>query len=581
MLVPRPLGGIACSALLRLGDDSVWMFRTEGSVWTPERIGRLGAALSRALDTERFSRGFVHSLARALNLPTLVMLSPCLDGVDPDQWQIERVAQAFARRERSTRASARIPFHAQTAIIEKRLLEELGAAVTAFVRALDATALGAARRLGHVEAALYNFFVTGPQPKYRQQLAETFPCLVSAAAHDCGDGAGAHIRHAVDLGMPLVDALSQRWGVKRSAVRALAGKPGSLIGSVWESNPRGLVQALDRFAPLERPGNDPASWLRFTDVVGLANRRATAEPSLEPLIQTWVQRATRRGWLGEDANLIESWLSAAGVRRIGVLRAALVALFDRTIEPSRSGRSQPASPSLGAIVDRQLGAFAPHRLIALAELFEHQLRQASSELSATIGVLEGSSFWPLFPGEFLSSDRSRKLRALVTSQALEMHGQALMTCLSGRFNARYSRACSDGKCFIVAAYDSGSDKPMSAADLRVTPNLAQTGYDLSLVEHSAYGNSLPSLACRTAMTELLAYCRTPAVQKHLVEGARVQTRIHDRFSACARQAAARLLPIEHALRATLGANLLEAIRLQALRARFPEVAALDDLMAER
>jgi hypothetical protein len=173
-------------------------------------------------------------------------------------------------------------------------------------------------------------------------------------------------------------------------------------------------------------------------------------------------------------------------------------------------------------------------------------------------------FAALLPHEHLSASGRRRVASLTSRDALQAHGRALDICLAESYTEHYAAECAEGKTFLLGIYDARNGAPRATAELGLHRDRAIRGYGVELRQFTGRGNALPSPACQSALDEVLASVPTPSMQEHLARTAMALAE-RRRLSRDAAARRARLLPLDRALRVTLGEPLVGALLAEALQ----------------
>jgi len=566
--VPRQLlRNSACSALLKAADGTLWMLRTVGHVWTEARLATAAEFVAASRARRRVDPLLERRLARALELPQVAVAHPVLDRLEDSHWGVRRLAIGLWMEQSSNRGVPPDASRLATEVgaFEQKLGALLRAAIGRFVDGLEAEVIAVEpRSLG--ETRLYNFLVPPPSRRNRLQLAATFPLLVRAAAADDDTGLGADIRRMVDEGVPLLKALSRRWGVAPAVLRCLRQRKPELVGERWESNVQGLFTLLDALPAEFRPGENPAQWRDFNGLIALAEATFGPHPWDSALALAWLRHSARRGGTESSFAPALADLQPAVAAEIDAMRRALIeTLAAESLTPLDDAVSADAlTVRARAAADRYLSGRAPRRLAELATRYRRLLAQARDEVPEQRGLPAGSGFWPLLPEEYRSRDGSRRVVSLTSRQALNRHGRALGNCLGNSHLAYYTAASQRGETFVVGVLQAESGQPLSTAELRVETADLGLRFTVRVVQHTAARNLRPSAQCRTALAEALVWLSTEACQRHLRTGQRAIAEC--RWREQRRRGEVQRLPMARALRGTVGEQRYELL-LNAVRER--------------
>jgi len=561
VLTPAPLRHVACGALVRLADATVWMLRTRGAPWSPDRLAVAARTLRDEHGAWRDGAYLTGRLSYALEIATVALVPPVLDRVDPALWDLRRTAIALVLRSLRTRGGEMDPaaLAQATRATEAHLATALDAALAEFHAATDTEAYRQATpAAGDADIARYNFLVQAPHRAWRLQLARTFPLFVHAAATGGDNTAGETIRTAVDAGVPLVRHLAARWDVTAGAIRVLVGKDVTTVGGQWEGNVRGLVKVLDALRPDDRPGTRSADWQNFNRAVAAAERIFRAPPWTSAVARMWLREAARQGWARLDEAAAQRLWEPAAIAAVQQFRDSLARWLELAV--ARHATPPPVVPNAGcdAAADHYVSTRQPRRLAAIAERFEVCRRGVRADLVDQSSLLGGESFLPLLPGDMVAADGTRIVAPLTTRAALQRHGEAMDNCLEAMLLGSYVADCAAAKSFILGILDAATRKPASTAEVRVRRQPRAGRLEAHVVQHTAQFNAPPSLHCRQALAEAVAAVGSDAGQQHLEAGLRILRQRRLLGQARAKEEGECLL-LGEALAQTLGPAALEEL----------------------
>jgi len=558
---PRSLRHVACCAVFRIGMDSIWMLRTVGHQWTAERLSAAIKILSRNPGhlPIRQDPTLAARLARAVEVPKVEVLAATLADADPELWQTRKLALALRMQQLQPDERAPDPaaLAADVAAIEAELIARLGAALRRFVASLDGDILAAAPEAAH-DAALYGYLADPAHRRNRLQLATTFPLFLRSAASADAGNAGDLIARLVDDGAPLLRALAAHWAVSPGVLRCLRGQPVEVIGARWQANVRALVTVLNALPAEFRPG-DAVAWRAFNDGVAFAESTFRCRPWTSPLALAWLRQAAKRNWskgaLGADGEDLHQ----SAIALVDEVRQALIEalLAEGTATSGTVAEEATLSARVWFRTDSYLAGLAPKRMIALAQRYRRELAHAQREHSGEIAAARGSGFWPLLPGEYISSDRARIVVPLASRREFLSHGRAVDNCLGDSHLNHFSALCGRGEAFIVGVLEAGSRRPLSTAEVRAWRLTLSGRTEVRLVQHTAARNAPPSRACRDAVAEAIALLATPRGQDHLRHGARALAARRQGDPKLRREFD--LLPVRQAVKAAVGEKRFEEL----------------------
>ena len=564
--LPRrtPIRHVDCGAVVRCASGTIWGLRTRGTPWTEARLVTAASVLAgETVGTPTAEVALRLGFALEIQVSVHDPLQEPFDAF----WAPKRIAGMVLLGLPRPAGVADQALGNWMAGRQRELEHGMRAAIARewqrFRAGLDAQALAVAGAGG---AASYNFLVAGSalQRRARQDLARTFPLLLPCALAGATTTMGGTIRQVAESGAPFVRTLARRLHVRPVVLKSLVGVQPELAGGDWVRRPRALLTLLEalRAEDLPRQG-DAAAWTGFNRAVALAERLFRRAPWTSTLALCWLREAARGHWrrlepataasarLLERAATIDAFHDAAADALQGMLD-------DRGVVADRS----PAAAR--AVLDRHLAALAPAALLRLGERFERALAAARVDLADETGRLAGSVFAALLPHEHLSASGRRRVASLTSRDALKAHGRALDICLAESYTAHYAAECAEGKTFLLGIYDARTGAPRATVELGLHRDRAIRGYGVELRQFTGRGNALPSPACQSALDEVLASVPTPSMQEHLARTAMALAE-RRRLSKDAAARRARLLPLDRALRVTLGEPLVGALLAEALQ----------------
>lgn len=519
LLIPRPLGHFKCVALLRLVDGTIWMLTTSGVGWTPSRLDVAATVLS-GISAEAYSKASVEALLRnELGIPSISLEQLEIDSLDICQWGIQAVAFALNKRLATTRSSkaGRLPnVEFRLSSIEEALIEGLDEALGDFFQDVDSNARKIATESGRFNLRIYNYLAYATYRRYRQQFAHSFPSLLLTSVLAESGSLGEELRSIVDSGTPLVKSLARHWNVRSGVIKHLVGKASDQIGIQWSRDAKGLALALNALHPQDIPGDNADEWSEFNHMVAVGQRLFCRQIWTSSAGLKWLRECvsrTRRGTARALSIWLPEWAEATNIVRF---RDAITASLRREVSCSRSlGTAEPIATLINA-VDEIMLSLAGEGLADIASQFEDAVERRRAE-SQTEKVASGNMMLPLIPEDFITSDRSRIVRCLVTAPQLRRHGFELKNCLRSGYATRYVRQGSLGTVFIVGTFCPGSGDALSTAEIAVTLHTRKLTYKFVIKQHTALANRRPSPRCKRAIQELLSYCESEEIRDYLAD----------------------------------------------------------------
>ena len=520
-LVPTPLGHFRSVALLQIVDGTLWLLQMPGKGWSSTRLKVVAETLSR-FSGEALSPGAVEGrLRRDLGVQAVVSLEPVISTMDASQWGTGEISHALFGRDAPTRRKSLIAdpgVENQIRAVESSLATELTAALEDFVDRLDPTAKKIASADGQIDVAMYNYLAQEPFRKYRQQFAQVFPGLLPAAVAADSGSIGAEVREIVDNGAPVVKELAARWQVRPGVVRYLIGRPAANYGKQWSFKMKELATLLNALRPEDLPGEGSESWSRFDRTVGIGQ-----DIFGRPLWQfaaglEWLKECVYRINRGTDRTEAR-WLPGRDtVQNIGHFRDRLAASLRRDIVAVDAETEGALNNAIDSAVSEFLCQSANKGLGYIAARIDEEFDRIRQERDQAVRVASIDAMWPLIPADYVSKDGSRAVKPLTTRSQLSSHGSKLANCLGGTFTFRYLRKGQRGTVFIVGLFEADTGIPRSTAEIAIRFGRERLNHDFVVKQHTAFENRKPSLQCIGAMEELIQYCRTPEVRKHLEKG---------------------------------------------------------------
>jgi hypothetical protein len=561
VLSPAPLRHVACLALIRLDDATIWLLRTRGAPWSPTRLVVAAQTLQAERTAWQDTEYLTGRISFALEISSVAVLPPVLDRTDPTPWDLRRTAVAMVMRSLRTAGAQVDPTELAAAVhaVEGGLATALDAALAYFRAEIDVEALREATTAsGSADITRYNYLVEPPHRAWRLQLARTFPIFVRAAATGAKGSAGETIRTAVDQGVPLVRHLSARWGVSNGAIRSLLRVDVATIGGHWDGNVRGLVKVLDALRPEDRPKRDSADWPHFNRAVAVAERLFRCPAWTSALAQSWLRGAARRGWADLDDEAAQDLWNPAAIAAVQRFRDSLARFLALEFAHQPDAPLTVSKVAFDSVADQYVSTRQPRRLSAIAARFESDRLNLRSDLVQQSALLSGEGFWPLFPGDVASADGTRVIRPLTSRMALNRHGAALNNCLEDVQLESFVAECMEANCFILGILEGDGGRPISTAEVRISRQMRGARLEPHVVQHTGNFNAPPSSRCRHALAEALASAKSDAVQQHLEAGLLAARQRRLLGNTRAKEEAERMLLTE-ALGQTLGPSVLEGL----------------------
>src|SRR3989344_6489813 len=84
---------VTSTALLKLGDGTIWMLKAVGHAWTDRRID-MAATIALANENEGISRVWPQIFASSLAMPSLIIVDAASAHVMPEQWGVHEFSSS-------------------------------------------------------------------------------------------------------------------------------------------------------------------------------------------------------------------------------------------------------------------------------------------------------------------------------------------------------------------------------------------------------------------------------------------------------------------------------------------------------
>lgn len=310
--------------------------------------------------------------------------------------------------------------------IASRTRDEWEGMRSRFIARLNPDAVAHARANGGLTPSRYGEFAqtTPEQRRNRAQALDLFPLL-----HPLLAGTGYdNVRHAIDAGQPLIDALAAAWRAPKALVRGLRGVGPGDLGAL-AARPDQLAILMGDIPPDWWPRN-PEAWRRCSTAID-AILHATRRRPAAPINRLWVKAAARNDW------------STSAISRDDMMRAAeeideFLSLLRRAVAWALGGRQ--GARVLDRMVAFQFG-IGITRLIETAARFGANYRRAVAAMSEETEMWNGMR-WPAIGAE-ARQHGSLRIEALLTPQALAEEGARMENCV-----ACYAETCLQGRSQI-------------------------------------------------------------------------------------------------------------------------------------
>ena len=530
---------VTSTALLKLRDGTIWMLKAVGHAWTDRRID-MAATIALANENEGISRVWPQIFASSLAMPSLIIVDAASAHVMPEQWGVHEFSSSVCGNQEGC-------FEKVESSIEATLTDVL----KSFFSALNPQAKLHAISGSEIDIRIYNYLIHRKHGRYRMQFAATFPLLLPEIAKAMQKGEEEIIlRRAIDSGVPFVRELANVWEVSPRVIRHIIGKTPSVVGERWVGNAKGLARILDALPQEFLPGDDPWQWLQFNRAVSRAHKLSHVPLWKSPAALAWL-RESASCWLCPEADGSAPVMQGTGLITSGErLQELLGYILTLEVEERHAGLPSNRGPRVTqAVDDLMLSILRKGRLPQVVARFDREIGQSVAAQPMEFSLLLGGAYWPLFPGEFISSDGLRKVVTLTEAKGFRVHAQLLNICLWS--NTDYIARCRHGKSFVLAFLDMVSGVPKSTAEISLVHHVSGRRWDLQVNQHTGPGNKPVTDQCAQALTEVLRYCNTMEVRRHIERGQQLIADIEREGKVWARRQAdiAQFAPV---LRAALG-----------------------------
>ena len=503
--------------LLRLQDATIWQLAIPGLGWSREQLDRAANILA-DVSAEPFTiRSIGRVLRQGLQIDGLSVIRPLLDRVDPDVWEIDKVAFALVRRpdakELHQGVSETRPEDSEWDV-RQALREELTEALRRFGSNMDSRALRLASSTGHFDQRVYNYLVYARHRHYRLQFADTFPSLLQTAVVAEPAGFGAELRTIVDTGTPLIKGLAARWNVRPGVIRHLVGRASANVGFRWSRDAKGLALALDALHAQDVPGDTRGEWGEFNRIVATGQRLFLQPISESAAGQTWLRQCLRLSRRGDKKALARWRPEWNDLEEIVRFRKALATALAEEDTDNRASSGTDSERAFANAVDHVMLRIAEVGLQDVAANFSEALARARQE-DMIRQARQFEALMPLCPDDFITADGTMRFRSLCTERELYAHGTRMSNCLRSSSVRSITLRGKPGTVFIVGVYDTDSDMALSTVELKALTDRTRTSYRLIVNQHTAKANRKPSSRCARALAEFIRFCYTRDVREHL------------------------------------------------------------------
>lgn len=539
-------------------DAGIWCLRTPLAFqWNHARMMAAGVACAEAAGdpgsrlahlAERL--GETLDTTVELHLPTLV--PDDLAWWKPRAFALElTLAGAVASAQGAASAAAQ-GLSALVDALEQSARSELATALHQFREGLDAEVWARVVNQDMACVRRYNLLMGGSAQRrlHRLQFAATFPVLFHAlTAEPRPPGLPLNLLQLIDGGRPAVAFLARAFGVRKSTVRHLVGRPVSEVGSFWTAAPARLLAVLDAIAPEARPVT-AERWHSLECMVKAADK-AMQRPVRPAIVAAWY-RSLEGGTLTTGHASVKGRLTVQGrssldefIAQAGQVREFLDALTEcLTLRADAHGMCQAADRGL-SVRGLAEGVIARHSwkaVVAMAAAWRRAAHACRAEYAEMCERVLGGRFAPLLPRPTAFGERM--VMPLTTAAELAQEGQALDHCVG-----QYAASCRQGESYIVGLRSGDGSRPISTAEFTLHAD-ALGSVRAQLRQHFARADSDPGAACRAAIHDLQAQLQTSELQDHLRRLVRERGHI-GRLSAGDEARWAAMLPNEEAFRRTL------------------------------
>lgn len=503
-------------ALICLDGGDLWLAELKGHPWSAERLGQLADVIRTPVKFRADRRTLDQRAEDALQLPGVVVRRPSLDDLDARAWSMRPIAVALVLAH--ALSSSTQVCSADVQELMEALNTALRAALETLNRALDPQALEFAVRHPEIAAELYSYLSEPARRRYRLQFATTFPLLLPAVLAVDASSPFHPVRAAIDEGGRAVHAGATALGVSPATMRCLIGQSLEVVGSRWVATPPTLLRLLDSLRPEARPGRGGHTWEHLNCLVHCCEEATGRRVDDSFFVRAWIREQLHRAGT-RAAPATGPDFAAREVAAVDLFRQELLAVL---VVESCSARTSTRgiAQAIATYVDRELQQFTLKTLLRLARDWQERLdheRLADRSLVEFVRS-RGERYWPLLQRPHTSDDRSRRVVPLATAEQLVEHGQALGICLASDLVRSYISACRKGRIFILGIRDLDTGRPLSTAELLLTRKAEAGPIAAVVVQHTGASNAIPSVRCRTALSEALQLVQSDPGQAHLRVG---------------------------------------------------------------
>lgn len=436
---------------------------------------------------------FADRLQELVGLPLVVMDEIRLDDLEP-VWGVKDAAGAtlIALAAQGLGASG-VELSQAKVGLAREAEQSLRQLLERFIEDLEPQSRNASGWPAALDIPRYNLLAIHDPMRRRNRLQalRVLPLLAPALLNPAYDVKlrGALLR-TIDAGQPLVEALSNQFGVSKAAVKHMTKVALEDIPARWIGRLGNLLRLIDALVPERRPVTAP-QWQAF-DALERTVAGITAQPTTSPLNLAWLREVTLDGLDETTAARIRDSTADGDIRTMLYMRLALHRWTrHRAGAAPGEGRTLP----LCAAIDREIARTRLPQLRELARRWDQCLLEEQARLLEEKEKLAGRRWETLIAAPVETN--GFWVVPLASAKDLAEEGKRLRHCV-----ARYVERCFKADLMIFSLRDP-QDKSLSTFAL--SPMMKDTRLTFVLRDHRELDDAAPRPEYQEAVTAFVRY----------------------------------------------------------------------------
>lgn len=508
-------------------------------------------AIAELREREGAPEGFECRLQELVGLALVVMEELRLDDLEPIWGVQDAVAATLVALASKSAGMPGIDLAQARQGLACAAEERLRQLVSRFVEDLEPQSRDASGWPTALAIPRYNLLaVHDPaQRRNRLQALQALPIVAPLLLNPAYDlRLRSALLRAIDTGKPLVEALSSRFGVSKSAVKHMAKVALADIPARWSGRIGNLLRLLDALVPERRPVTRE-QWNAF-DAMDRTLVGITGQASTSPLNLAWLREATLAGIDDTTAARVRDSITDADMRAMLYMRLALHRWVrhrarSNTVQHEESGRR------LCVAIDREISRTRLPQLRELVRRWDQCLLEEQARLLEEKEKLAGRRWETVIaaPVEI----HGFQVVPLASAKDLAEEGERMQHCV-----AMYVERCFKAELFICSLRDQHGT---SLCTFALSTAMKNRRLNIELRDQREFADRAPRRAYQDAASAFVRHLEfnvgTAAIQ-HVLERQRVlvssdkDLAAEALFATAAERASARALPKRFRWQALLG-----------------------------